>query len=46
MFLQSFEQPYDIKILGGYTGSGKTEILKELEKKGEKIIDLEGIAMS
>ena len=42
--LESFGKPYNIKILGGYTGSGKTMILKELEKKGEKIIDLEGIA--
>jgi tRNA 2-selenouridine synthase len=42
--LQCFEQPYDFKILGGFTGSGKTEILKELEKKGEKTIDLEAIA--
>lgn len=33
-----------IRILGGYTGSGKTDILKELEKMGEQIIDLEGIA--
>jgi tRNA 2-selenouridine synthase len=31
-------------IIGGYTGSGKTEILKELEKLGNQIVDLEGIA--
>jgi tRNA 2-selenouridine synthase len=31
-------------ILGGMTGSGKTEILKYLNEKGEQIIDLEGIA--
>jgi tRNA 2-selenouridine synthase len=31
-------------VIGGYTGSGKTEILIELEKKGELIVDLEGIA--
>jgi tRNA 2-selenouridine synthase len=30
--------------LGGYTGSAKTETLQELEKLGENIIDLEGIA--
>lgn len=42
--LQNFEQSYDFKILGGYTGSGKTEVLKELEKRGEKVIDLEAIA--
>ena len=42
--LESFGRPYNIKVLGGYTGSGKTMILKELEKKHEKVIDLEGIA--
>ena len=33
-----------LRILGGYTGSGKTDILKELELLGEQFIDLEGIA--
>jgi len=33
-----------IIILSGSTGSGKTDILKELQKKGEQIIDLEGLA--
>ena len=36
--------PFCFKILGGFTGSGKTELLKSLEEKGEKVIDLEGIA--
>lgn len=31
-------------ILGGYTGSAKTEILQQLKLKGETVIDLEGIA--
>ena len=31
-------------ILSGSTGSGKTDILKELREIGEQIIDLEGIA--
>ena len=31
-------------ILGGLTGSGKTHILKFLEKSGRQVIDLEGIA--
>ena len=30
--------------MGGYTGSGKTEILHALRELGEPIIDLEGIA--
>lgn len=42
--LQTFQQPFQFKILGGYTGSGKTEVLNELEKHGETIIDLEKIA--
>jgi tRNA 2-selenouridine synthase len=39
-----FEKKYSFKILGGYTGSGKTEVLKEMQAKGENIIDLEAIA--
>ncbi|MBE9511115.1 MAG: tRNA 2-selenouridine(34) synthase MnmH [Bacteroidetes bacterium] len=31
-------------ILGGKTGSGKTEILYEMKKLGQQIIDLEGLA--
>ncbi|MGN6402710.1 MAG: tRNA 2-selenouridine(34) synthase MnmH [Flavisolibacter sp.] len=42
--LKSFAKPFHFKILGGYTGSGKTAILKELETKGEAVIDLEKIA--
>lgn len=42
--LKSFEQPYAFKILGGYTGSGKTEILQRLKENGEKVICLESLA--
>lgn len=42
--LQTFEQPFQFKILGGYTGSGKTEVLNELERHGETVVDLEKIA--
>jgi tRNA 2-selenouridine synthase len=42
--LETLRGSYNFKILGGYTGSGKTIVLKKLEKKGERIIDLEGIA--
>jgi tRNA 2-selenouridine synthase len=42
--LETFKLPYQLKIVGGYTGSGKTELLKSLQQKGEKIVDLEGIA--
>ncbi len=36
------DQP--LQLIGGYTGSGKTYVLKELERQGHAIIDLEGIA--
>ena len=42
--LDTFKQPYHFNIIGGYTGSGKTELLKTLKEKGEKVIDLENIA--
>lgn len=42
--LSSFSEPHNLIILGGKTGSGKTDILKELARQGEQIIDLEGLA--
>lgn len=42
--LSSFEGQYQLKLLGGYTGSGKTKVLEELRKHGEAIIDLERLA--
>lgn len=42
--LDAFAQPRQLIILGGKTGSGKTDILHELARQGEQIIDLEGIA--
>ncbi len=42
--LETFQLEYNFQILGGFTGSGKTELLQELEKTGNTIIDLEKIA--
>jgi tRNA 2-selenouridine synthase len=42
--LDTFKQKNQFKIVGGYTGSGKTELLKELSKLNEPVIDLESIA--
>lgn len=42
--ISAFNREITIYILGGYTGSGKTPLLEELKKKGEQVIDLEGIA--
>ncbi len=36
--------PWKIILLGGPTGSGKTHILHRLEKEGQQVIDLEGLA--
>jgi tRNA 2-selenouridine synthase len=42
--LDTFGLPFKFRILGGYTGSAKTELLSELKKRGEKTIDLESLA--
>jgi tRNA 2-selenouridine synthase len=42
--LESFNLPETLYVLGGYTGSGKTRVLKELGRRGAQVIDLEGIA--
>ena len=42
--LSAFAEPRNLIILGGKTGSGKTDILHELARQGEQIIDLEGLA--
>lgn len=42
--LEQFEKTYPFIILGGMTGSHKTEILVEIEKIGEQIIDFERLA--
>jgi tRNA 2-selenouridine synthase len=41
--LKEFENDYNLCILGGYTGSNKTGILKELAKT-KPVIDLEALA--
>ena len=42
--LAQFEKKYPLQILGGRTGSAKTLVLKELHKKNQHVIDLEGLA--
>ncbi len=42
--LLSFQLPFTFNILGGNTGSAKTLVLNKLEKLGEAVIDLEGLA--
>ena len=42
--LDSFKNQFQFLVIGGSTGSGKTEILRALASKGEQIIDLEKLA--
>ena len=42
--LAIFDRPIPFRVLGGKTGSGKTEILPELAKRGHQVLDLEGLA--
>ena len=42
--LAGLAEPRNLLILGGKTGSGKTDVLKQLAAKGEQVIDLEGLA--
>jgi len=41
---EQFSHPVKMLVLGGTTGSGKTDILKTLKKQGEQFLDIEGVA--
>jgi tRNA 2-selenouridine synthase len=36
--------PWPLLVLSGMTGSGKTELLQLLQRRGEQVLDLEGLA--
>lgn len=42
--LKAINTPLSLKILGGFTGSGKTELLQEMQRKGHAVLDLEKLA--
>ncbi|WP_114993017.1 tRNA 2-selenouridine(34) synthase MnmH [Synechococcus sp. UW179A] len=42
--LDRFEQIWPLRVLGGRTGTGKTDLLLELNRQGVGVIDLEGLA--
>lgn len=42
--LAVFSTPLNLRVLGGYTGTGKTEHLQVLKNRGEQVIDLEALA--
>ena len=42
--LSRFDQPFPLRVMGGRTGTGKTDLLLALEQRGVAVIDLEGLA--
>jgi tRNA 2-selenouridine synthase len=42
--LRQFQHTYQLSVIGGMTGSGKTRILNRLHQSGEQTIDLEDLA--
>jgi len=42
--LRQFGAAYDLWVIGGMTGSGKTRILQQLGSMGQQVIDLEDLA--
>ena len=42
--LNRFNQRWPLRVLGGRTGTGKTDLLLELNRQGTGVIDLEGLA--
>jgi tRNA 2-selenouridine synthase len=42
--MTSFSLPLQLMIIGGCTGSGKSDILRALKNRGEQVIDLEFLA--
>ncbi|MCP9859216.1 MULTISPECIES: tRNA 2-selenouridine(34) synthase MnmH [unclassified Cyanobium] len=42
--LELFERPWPLRLLGGRTGSGKTDLLLALQELGAAVVDLEGLA--
>lgn len=39
-----FSKPLKLKVIGGRTGTGKTDIIHHLREREEQVIDLEGLA--
>jgi tRNA 2-selenouridine synthase len=42
--LDLFEHPWPLRLLGGRTGTGKTDLLLALAARGVAVVDLEGLA--
>ncbi len=41
---QQFEKEYNFNVVGGFTGTGKTNVLSALTEKNEQVLDLEQLA--
>lgn len=42
--LNSLQNPIQLNVIGGLTGSGKTHVLHALKQMGEQVLDLEALA--
>lgn len=42
--LPQLTKHWKLRVIGGYTGSGKTELVHQLQKNGEQVLDLEAMA--
>ena len=42
--MASYRSPLRLMVIAGYTGSGKSEVLRQLKAEGEQVIDLEMLA--
>jgi tRNA 2-selenouridine synthase len=42
--IESYELPFQFMVIGGRTGSGKSEVLRAMQHQGEQILDLETLA--
>ncbi len=42
--LKQFEKDHNLTIIGGYTGSGKTALIEQLQQKNQAVINLEQLA--
>lgn len=42
--MDSYRLPFRLRIIGGCTGSGKSDLLRELRRQGAQILDLEALA--
>ena len=42
--LQMVAQPWPLQVVGGRTGTGKTDLLQAMARQGSAVVDLEGLA--